>query len=223
MQEAVRHIASSSSSSSSSTGGRHADPFLLIVRARDGSAPYAPVPLTPAALEGGWEALSRDLGGDGAEGVLLVQPVPSSEALPGGSCFASSSGGECKECAAAASESPQEDSGAAAVASDVPNPVTRGSVGACCDGEQGQGPAAAAPPPGGCQVHAGSVSSCYGVVVLRGSSGGSGDSSGPEGCYLLKTTHLANPVLGCTCSQYCLTRVAKGPSLKEQLTRSWLV
>ncbi|GBF88407.1 hypothetical protein Rsub_01119 [Raphidocelis subcapitata] len=213
VQEAVRHIASSSS-------GRAADPFLLIVRPRGSGPPFAAVPLTPAALEGGWEALAHDLGGGSAEGVLLVQPVPSPAEVPGSSCIASSSGGECKECATAASSTPAASGGASPATT-----VAAGRVGECCDGGHGTaaapGTAAAAPPPAGSPHHCCGVSAYYGVVVLGDGGGGSG--GGPEGCYLLKTTHLAHPELGCTCSQYCLTRVAKGPSLREQLTASWLV
>jgi hypothetical protein len=154
----------------------------------------------------------------------------------------SSSSGECSECTAASAAAASEYSVAAASSSLSTTTVSAGRVGDCCDGEGGQphppadeasaaAASSASAPPQLCARHSQERAQYYGLVVLQGAAGAAGGqdqghgggAGAPEGCYLLKTTHMVQRALGCSCSQYVLTRVAKGPSLRDQLVASWLV
>lgn len=193
--------------------------------------------LTDADVAGGWASVALQVGSASAQGVLLVQPLPEGEEH-GRGCVASrlsgssSNGGDtaCSDCAAASSTAADTEGASR-------QPVASGRIGDCCSeegpshgsssvtdrvgsstasGNPSAASQAAAAAAALCCSHSQGRPSYYGVVV----QGGGG---GPEGCYLLKTTHMMQPALGCACSQYVLTRVSKGPSLQEQFTRSWLV
>ena len=214
---------------------------------------FAVVPLSPAAATGGWAAATAQVGGAAADGALLVQPVPEGEGNTSGPCLAlglgrrSSTGsdGATGYRSTSSSQGPASDdcadcAGAVAGRTARPDstPVAEGRIGGSCDASggccheaDGSGSArfADAAHPLQPSQQAAPTAQYYGVVVMAGAGGSSGAGGGsggpwdPEGCYLLKTTHMAQPLLGCSCSQYVLTRVAKGPPLQEQLTRSWLV
>jgi len=238
VQEAVRYIGVHSCTSSTS-----AEPFLLLVNPRAGVR-FETVPLSQPVVAGGWAAVATQVGSAAAEAVLLIQPVPEGE-QPTSSCVASNLGpssssqgssaesGECSECAAAAAAAAAARGADACGEYSVPGSsqttITSGRVGDCCDGEEQHHSSSAAAaraspsaPSAACAAHAQGQPHYYGVVVMQSPEGGGG-GGGPEGCYLLKTTHMAQPALGCACSQYALTRVAKGPPLTEQLMQSWLV
>jgi hypothetical protein len=240
VQEAVRHIGASVAHGCSGP----AQPFLLLGNPRPG-APFETVPLGEMDLAGGWAGVAAQVGSATSLGMLLVQPMPEGEGEGGeaaGGCVASqlqrtlsaSSGGGgaagdgCRECAAVLAAA-QAQRGGARTAAGGPESSTliAGRIGDCCGGDAaGQAAAAAATAapaaeaataPPSCAIHSGGRPAFYGVVVQGP------HSATPDGCYLLKTTHAASAVLGCTCSHYVLTRVSKGPSLHQQLTRSWTV
>jgi hypothetical protein len=59
----------------------------------------------------------------------------------------------------------------------------------------------------------------YWGVVVQSRDG----ATGAEGCYLLKTVRAEDPVSGCACTHFSLTRVCRGENLEAQFVRSWLV
>ncbi|KAI8469982.1 MAG: hypothetical protein J3K34DRAFT_422225 [Monoraphidium minutum] len=223
VQEAVRHIGACVAAD-----GEAAAPFLLLVRPRPGVA-FATVPLSEADVASGWAGVAAQVGSAAAQGVLLVRPLPEGEGggEPKDACVASGlrhdrdEGGDesCSDCGAA---------GATAAAAAAPSAAAQpggapasaliaGRVGECCSGGAHEQPPPPPPTAASCALHASGRPRYYGVVVQGPAS------SAPDGCYLLKTTHVASALLGCACSHYALTRVSKGPSFHEQLTRSWTV
>ncbi|KAG2482595.1 hypothetical protein HYH03_018479 [Edaphochlamys debaryana] len=188
-----------------------------------GSNHFKGVPLSPAVANNPqeWGHLADHVRSSGADGLVLVRPIPSPEHF---CVYASPS-----SVSAAAAASP---AAPGCTPGSCPEPSPRasmdGQVGDCCEsgsGEQAAAEAAAqaaaaassAAPHGG---RGGGLVRYFGLVVQSAVA-----DAGSDGCWVLKTTGVdpASAALGvCTCVHWTLTKVCQGQPLASQLRDAWL-